>query len=128
MYTFALFSLLGAGAFAVAIPQAPPVNLDIAQIPLTNDQGASLPGVVGQSIKYAVIGIGTQNYTCSCNNTVTNVGATANLYDISAQTGTHTAATFASFLQNQTINALNGYPAPIRAAGQQIGNHYYDPD
>ncbi|KAF5310539.1 hypothetical protein D9619_007846 [Psilocybe cf. subviscida] len=92
-----------------------------------------LPATMSQStLKGAWVGIaiGTQNYTCSSAGTYTNVGALAELFDVSCLVNT---PIFAS-LPDLAINAWEAAPPAVPASqlisllhgfGGVLGQHYY---
>ena len=83
----------------------------------------------GSRLVAVVLGIGTQNYTCSSPHaTPTPNGAIATLYDISCPVATvPRAAHYLSALAMEP-GVHSGYPVASSMGYQKIGTHYFVPD
>ncbi|KAF7794782.1 hypothetical protein EIP86_005924 [Pleurotus ostreatoroseus] len=87
-FTALLFTLLASGA-ALAAPstRATKTRCDVSSvtIPLPSSQpsGTPLATPIAGGPKFIGIGVGVQNYTCGTTGTYTNVGALAEIFDIS---------------------------------------------
>ncbi|KAF9528424.1 hypothetical protein CPB83DRAFT_766860 [Crepidotus variabilis] len=122
-----IFSVLVAGTPTYTLPRC---QLDQNIIP-------GLPStLVNPSTKlgYVAVAIGTQNYTCnSTSSTYVNIGAVAELFDISCLYMTPALSTTFNIIQDVAIKAWED--APSAALPKQIlptyfnvGQHYYVPN
>lgn len=107
-------------------------NLSDAKIPLPSNQTVlaqptSVPSFVG-------LGVGVQNYTCDATSlTYSNVGAVAQLFDMSCLIGTPLSTT----IQNDAFNIWNNAPSSFTAQDiiktlcphpLVLGQHYFVPN
>ncbi|KAJ3492625.1 hypothetical protein NLJ89_g11191 [Agrocybe chaxingu] len=105
---------------------------------LSKAQIANLPSALTQpttSLSFVAIAIGTQNYTCSSAGTYTNIGAVAELFDISCLYNTSSfgvipdlaigvwKAAPPSLTPQQIISKLQPLSSPV-----VLGEHYYVPN
>lgn len=114
-----------------ALPQPPPTtNLDslAARYPKSD-----LPPPDGLQLKYVLLGVGTQNYTCGSNETAPpgTTGAVAKLYDIGTRLNRDPLAqwkissiTGLSLSLSAFPNLLEGY-LMLEGYNEWLGNHFF---
>ncbi|EPQ52252.1 hypothetical protein GLOTRDRAFT_25926, partial [Gloeophyllum trabeum ATCC 11539] len=119
---------------SVAVSQAaPPLSCNVSDIVLTLPANQTHLTPPNATLSYVALGVGVQNYTCSNTSTWINVGAVADLFDISCLYNTPLFNTIpnitfaawnitpASVIPLELISAFSGDPVVL-------GQHYYVPN
>jgi len=79
----------------------------------------------GQVPNHILLGVGTQNYTCTDNGTLTSDGATSRLYDISWAIGTAAFTNAESYYFNLTPEGQAAFEDTFKSMDMLIADHYF---
>ncbi|KAF1950493.1 hypothetical protein CC80DRAFT_554252 [Byssothecium circinans] len=109
----ALFFLTSSITAKPTPPRAPNLNSLAAKIPLSG-----LPKPDGLELKYVLLGVGTQNYTCTKNATAVpgTTGAVAKLYDLGTRLNADPMAQW-------KINTISGLALSLSTSGNWLDNY-----
>ncbi|THH21138.1 hypothetical protein EW146_g347 [Bondarzewia mesenterica] len=143
MLVLSLLSLVLAAPVTLAVPSSSSARASSAQILGCRVPASTLqvPSNQTQLVApttpptFVALGVGVQNYTCSNTSTYTNVGAVADLFDISCL---HSTSLF-PFIQDIVYGAWSQVPSSVTAAelidfvrtlgtSSVLGQHYFVPN